>query len=166
MDKKLLIIGIDPGTTVGYAFLDLQGNIIKIDSKKILPLSKLILESTKLGRVVLVGSDVVPSPNFVKHFAKRVGARLIVPEKTIQIKEKKKLIARMHLKNKHQKDALSSAVYVYKRVRKLLSRIDYVISTKNLYGYSYDLKKLLLTNNHLNINAGINSILHSPSNRA
>ena len=28
MHKKLLVMGIDPGTTVGYAILDVEGKIV------------------------------------------------------------------------------------------------------------------------------------------
>ncbi|MBW2978436.1 DUF460 domain-containing protein [Candidatus Woesearchaeota archaeon] len=34
MTEQLLIIGIDPGTTVAFAALDLTGNLIKLFSQK------------------------------------------------------------------------------------------------------------------------------------
>ena len=40
--KPLLIVGIDPGVTVGYALLDINGNVIKLYSSKELDLDKLI----------------------------------------------------------------------------------------------------------------------------
>ena len=47
--KPWLIVGIDPGTTVAYAILDLNGTVIKTLSKKELDLSSLITEIIKLG---------------------------------------------------------------------------------------------------------------------
>jgi len=47
--KELLIIGIDPGTTTGYALLNLKGNIIEIDSSKEYDLATLITKITKQG---------------------------------------------------------------------------------------------------------------------
>ena len=33
-DKQLLLVGVDPGTTLGYAAIDFEGNIIKLYSNK------------------------------------------------------------------------------------------------------------------------------------
>lgn len=32
--SELLIVGIDPGTTVGYAILDIEGNLLILNSSK------------------------------------------------------------------------------------------------------------------------------------
>ena len=34
MQENLIIVGVDPGTTVGYVIFDLKGNLLKIHSKK------------------------------------------------------------------------------------------------------------------------------------
>ena len=33
-NQELLIVGVDPGTTVGYAAIDFEGNVIKTHSEK------------------------------------------------------------------------------------------------------------------------------------
>ena len=43
--KPLLIVGIDPGITAGYAVLDINGKIIKVRSSKQLDLNSLISEN-------------------------------------------------------------------------------------------------------------------------
>jgi len=62
MHKQLLIAGIDPGTTVGYAFLDINGKPIKTGSSRELTFDTLIAKTTKLGRVVVVGTDKAKAP--------------------------------------------------------------------------------------------------------
>ena len=38
-ENKLIVVGIDPGTTTAYAILDLEGNIVVLKSSKNLGLS-------------------------------------------------------------------------------------------------------------------------------
>ena len=68
-DKKLLIVGIDPGTTIGYAVLDIEGNLIHLNSSKQLDLSLLISETINFGKAVLVGTDKAKVPGLVEAFA-------------------------------------------------------------------------------------------------
>jgi len=42
MEKQLLIVGIDPGTTLGYAAIDFEGNLIRVYSDKNFDLNSLI----------------------------------------------------------------------------------------------------------------------------
>jgi len=55
--RPLLILGIDPGTTLGYAALDINGNIIEISSSKLLNLNSLISKINNLGTSIIVGCD-------------------------------------------------------------------------------------------------------------
>lgn len=88
--KKLLIAGIDPGTTLGYALLDLNGNVVKINSSKQLDMSTLILEIIKEGKVIVIGTDKAKAPKFVEKTAAKIGARLIIPREDLTVEEKEK----------------------------------------------------------------------------
>ena len=46
-DKRLLIVGIDPGITTAYAVLDIEGSLIHLKSSKQLDLNHLISEIIK-----------------------------------------------------------------------------------------------------------------------
>ena len=65
---KLIIIGIDPGTTLGYAILDLEKKLLKLASSKQLNLSLLISKTINQGKPVIACSDVTPAPKFVEKF--------------------------------------------------------------------------------------------------
>ena len=91
MDKNLLIIGVDPGTTLAYAILDINGNLIKLRSSKNLSLSKLIFDTIKYGKIVIVGCDVAKVPGFVQDYAIKVGAKLIYPKEDLSVVEKRRL---------------------------------------------------------------------------
>src|SRR3989338_1935418 len=82
-DRKLLIIGIDPGTTTAYAIIDIEGKLIKTSSSKHLELSKIISAAIKTGKVALVGTDKSKIPNLVYTFAAKIGARIIAPNEEL-----------------------------------------------------------------------------------
>lgn len=145
MERKLLVVGIDPGITTGYALLDINGKLLKLGSTKQLNLGSLIFWITKHGKVVVVGSDVKPVSKFVESFSKRVGAKLIYPKESLKIVEKKRLINNYNVEDSHQRDALSAALFAYKKIRSLLNKVDIHLSRKEKEAFSDDVKRLLLT---------------------
>ena len=124
MDNKLLIVGVDPGTTLGYAVLDTDGNLIKTKSSKELSLNSLISEVIGLGNVIVVGTDKAKVPSLVDLFSVKTGGRLIKPRGDLKVSEKKKLIFGYKVKDEHQADALASALFAYKGIMSLLKRIN------------------------------------------
>jgi len=129
MDKKLLIVGIDPGTTLGYAVLDIDSKIIKIKSSKQMNLNSLISEVVELGKVIVVGTDKTKVPGLVELFAVKTGGKVIRPEEDLKVSEKKRLILDYKVKDEHQGDALASALFAYKEERSLLKKIK--VFTRN-----------------------------------
>ena len=121
--KQLLIIGIDPGTTLGYAAIDFEGSIIKIKSEKNLDLNSLISELIKLGKPLIVASDKKKNPDFVDKLAVKLGARIISPDYDLKVAEKRELTKNHETKNKHEADALTSALFALKKIGSLLKKI-------------------------------------------
>ncbi len=152
MHRELLIVGLDPGTTLAYALLNLNGAILSVKSSKQISMNALPLEITKLGRPVVVASDVYPAPNSVKKFATAFGAKLISPEENMTIKEKNYITRDYKLDNKHEKDALASAIFAFKRIRGMLNKIDLRCSQADFDFDPAEIKKLLLTESRWNIN--------------
>ncbi|MFH1182195.1 MAG: DUF460 domain-containing protein [Candidatus Woesearchaeota archaeon] len=119
MVRALLIAGIDPGTTIGYAALDTEGRIVKVGSAKGLGLNQLVAEFSSLGRVIAVGTDKKKCPLIIQKFAARTGARIVTPKEDISSREK----GSMKADNGHQKDALAAAYVAYKELKPLLTKI-------------------------------------------
>lgn len=130
--RKLLIIGVDPGTTTAYAVFDTEGNLLRLSSKRNFSLSNLIKEVTELGRIIVVSVDVCPPPYFAEELAKKLSARLITPEANLLVTKKTHLVDNflkkqkffIKINNKHERDALASALFGYKKVREFLARIE------------------------------------------
>ena len=144
-NKKLLIVGIDPGTTTGFAVLDIEGNIIDLNSSKQLDLKKLISKTLDFGKVVLVGTDKLKVPGLVEAFATKLGARIISPQEDIKVHEKRKMTSDFNFKDDHQGDALASALFAYKETRTLLDKIDFFVEDTKKHGIKDRIKELVLT---------------------
>lgn len=123
-ERQLLIIGVDPGTTLGYAVIDFDGNIIKLHSEKNLDLNSLISELIELGRPLIVAGDKEYSPDFISRLAVKVGARVICPDYDLKVSEKREIVKEFKTGNQHEIDALASAFFAFKKIGSLLKKIN------------------------------------------
>jgi len=155
MSKQLLIAGVDPGTTLGYAVIGINKRLIKIGSSKQLDLSSLIKIIAGIGNILIVGTDKKRIPDFVEKFSRKIGARVIPPKNDLKIKEKKAITAEYEIKNSHEMDALASALFAYKEILPLLKKIDSYLKIKKKERFSNEVKELLLTEEGLNIKSAL-----------
>ncbi len=148
MDKNLLIVGVDPGTTLGYALLDIDGNVVGLRSSKQLDLNSLISEIIKQGHPLLIGTDRKDLPSFVSKFGTRVGAKVVMPEEDMPVGYKKNLTNEhsKQLKNEHQRDALASAIFAFKKYRPLIDKINLFVEKNNKISLRQDLINLVVKN--------------------
>jgi predicted RNase H-like nuclease (RuvC/YqgF family) len=121
---KLLIAGIDPGTTVGYALIDLNGRLVDIGSEKHLDLNALIAKVVKIGKVLVVGTDKAKLPGFVDRFANALGSRVVKPDSDLGSKDKQGLVKGYEADDDHQFDALAAAIFSLKKLRGLFTKIE------------------------------------------
>ena len=79
----------------------------------------------KLGKPVVVGSDVKKAPHFVGKFAAKTRAKLITPERDLLQRDKEIMTSdwREIIKNNHQRSALASALHAYAVLKPLLVKI-------------------------------------------
>jgi len=157
--KPLLIIGIDPGTTVGYAVLDIEGNILALESKKELGLNELISKIISFGKPVAVGCDVTPAPNFVEKFSVKFGCRLIEPDRDLLVKEKEVLVKgfKEKYKNSHQRDSLASALYAFEILAPIVSKAVRRLKKYRKPELLYDVINLVLSKD-ISIQAAVDII--------
>ncbi len=123
-EKQLLIVGVDPGTTLGYAAIDFEGNIIKLHSEKNLDLNLLISELIKFGRPLIVAGDKEYNPDFIARLAVKLGARVICPDYDLKVSEKREIAKEFETGNQHEIDALASALFALKKIGSLLKKIN------------------------------------------
>ena len=135
--KPLLIVGIDPGTTLAYAVLDLDGNMIRVSSSKNLDIDSLTANIFYLGKPLIVATDVSPVPKFVEKFASQIGSKVIGPGQSLKVLQKKELTKTYDFSNDHERDALAAAIFAFKKIRALLRKIDVYVQRHD----KQDLKK-------------------------
>lgn len=139
-----LIVGIDPGVTVGYAVLDLHGNLVEVGSERELGLDALVERIRKLGKVVAVGSDKAKVPWLVGAFATKTGAKVVKPEFDMWVSEKKDSTARFKLVNEHEMDALASALFAFKKLQPLFNRVEKLLKRKGGAELADEVKDIVL----------------------
>ena len=143
-NRKLLVVGIDPGTTIGYAVLGIEGNLIYLDSSKQLDLNQIISKTIDFGKVILVGTDKAKVPNLVESFATKLGARVVSPQEDLKIDEKRRMTGSFNYGDEHQGDALASALFAYKETKALLDKIDFFAEEYKKHGLKDRIKELVI----------------------
>ncbi len=138
-----LIIGLDPGTTTAYAILDIDGEIIKVSSKRNIKLCNILTDIIYHGKPILVGTDKGKIPSLVKKFSNLTGAIIVSPDEDLLSCEKKKNIK---AKNSHEADALSSAFFAYEQKKKLLERISNKLEKKDKLELKDEVVKIVFSN--------------------
>ena len=114
-----VIVGLDPGTTVGIAVLSLSGNVLDVFSKRNAKKSEVIKEILKYGRPLIIATDKSSIPKSVEQIASQFGSRIYFPPHEMKISEKETLTKQFSskIKNDHERDALAAALKAWKKYK-------------------------------------------------
>lgn len=156
-ERKQLIVGIDPGSTVGFAVFDSDGSLIEKGASKDFGLDVLIAKIISIGRVMVVGCDKAKVPDFVASFATKLGAKVICPDEDLLVDEKRKLAESVVCNGSHELDAVASALFAFKNVARLFQKIDVVLKKNNRTQLSAEVKSRVIKNS-MNIKSAVSSL--------
>lgn len=157
-EPELLVIGIDPGTTTGYAALSLEGRLVGMGSAKELGQGELLKNLVSLGKVVVIGTDKQKCPAFVEKVAARLGARLVIPKQDLSSDEKRLLCRGEKTRNCHEQDALASALFAYLALKPLLGKIQRHLARLNARDRIYEVSKLVLTAEDMGVSRALETL--------
>nr|WP_206205826.1 DUF460 domain-containing protein [Thermococcus sp. Bubb.Bath] len=145
-ERKSLIVGIDPGITVGIAVIDLDGRIIALHSERNMPVGEVFRFISDIGHPVVVATDVSPAPGFVEKIARSFKASLFVPRESLRIDEKNEFLRDLGITvdDDHQRDALAAAYKAYLRLKPKLEHIDSRLREAGLSRKSEEVKALVI----------------------
>lgn len=121
MAKTALIVGIDPGNTSAVAALNLDKEVVLLESQRDLSDSEMIRIVIDVGRPVVVTSDKESMPSKAAKVAQSVGARKFNPEQDMSRSKKDRL---GHGDNSHEKDAVAAAVNAYNNLQRKIRKIN------------------------------------------
>ena len=126
---KRLIVGVDPGVTVGLAALSLNGAPVSIESRRNWAFSDLIKTIAELGEPTIISSDVTPAPALLEKLSAKFNAVLFTPLMSMTADEKHQTarayaeLYGLKLKSAHEIDALASAIKAYQHHEKKFKQV-------------------------------------------
>ncbi|MBN2567672.1 DUF460 domain-containing protein [Candidatus Woesearchaeota archaeon] len=146
-----LIIGLDPGTTVGIAALRLDGSVALLESSKNVPFSDVVALVARKGRPVVVATDKRATPAYIKRFATKCGARVIRPAGDMLVTDKQGLTRELRPADDHQRDALAAALAAWKGLRPLIAKIDRFVAKEGMEAIRNRLHAVVLAKENISI---------------
>lgn len=120
MADKALIVGVDPGSTSAVAALNLEGELVLLESDKEFPPREIIQRLIEVGHPVVLASDTQKMPSTVEKIASSLGAKKFEPDEDLDSSRKKQLGKGT---NSHEIDAVASAVYAYNNLQRKIQKI-------------------------------------------
>jgi len=114
---RYLIVGIDPGTTTAVAALDLDGNLLLLQSSRQMNMADVIESLYRTGKPLIIASDVQPMPYSVEKIRRAFSAVAYSPKQDTSVETKMELTAPFQYGNDHERDALSAALDAYRQYR-------------------------------------------------
>ncbi len=162
---KYFILGIDPGSTAAICLLSLDGKARFLLSGKSLTREDIIRQVYERGIPVMIATDVNPVPHFVKKIASTVNAELFVPKREISVAEKQEIAREfsdgIRVRNAHERDALTAAVYAYRDLLPKLQQIDKKVRDEQLVIDRNHLKALVIKG--MPVSEAISSLFYKES---
>ncbi|NMB79251.1 MAG: DUF460 domain-containing protein [Methanomicrobiales archaeon] len=114
---RYLIVGIDPGTTTAFSALDLDGNLLHLQSSRQMTMSNVIEALYKVGKPLIIASDVADMPFTVEKIRRSFSAIAYTPKQDVSVETKVELTGPFEYMNDHERDALSAALDAFRHYR-------------------------------------------------
>ncbi|MEM4389220.1 MAG: DUF460 domain-containing protein [Candidatus Micrarchaeia archaeon] len=140
-----LIVGIDPGATVGMAALDLSGRTVALVSGRGWGKEEIIARLRGLGTPALLACDVRSPPELVLKLASAFNTHLYVPDKDLREEEKRELARGTPCANEHEMDALAAARKAFHSVENKLRQVAKALRDEGLEAEEESAKALVLS---------------------
>jgi predicted RNase H-like nuclease (RuvC/YqgF family) len=125
-----------------------------LKSKKGLTRVDIIREVYDKGIPAIIASDVPQPPNLIEKIASTVNAPIFTPQKPIAVSDKQELAREygtdMKIRNAHERDALTAAVYAYRSLLPKFQQIDKKIRDEQLSVDRNYLKALVIKGSSIN----------------
>ncbi|MEA2075319.1 MAG: DUF460 domain-containing protein [Euryarchaeota archaeon] len=160
--RKYTIVGIDPGTTMGIAIIDLNGKPVEVFSAKNYSISDAIAMIISHGRPLIVASDVTPTPAMVKKIGSMFASPVHDLDESLSTEEKIALTKGegYKYKNAHERDALAACVNAFKRYKKKFAQVQ----KKTPAGVNVEEVKALVVKG-VSISAAINRLISAEAEK-
>lgn len=126
-DRRALIVGIDPGTTIGLCIIDFNADLIELSSHRNIKMDSIIKRIIENGKAIVISCDKKKIPEYVNEVRATLGCIAYAPKEDLNVIEKELIIKEFGfdeaVKDSHQRDACASALFAYKRLRQKIDKI-------------------------------------------
>ena len=129
-EPRPVIVGIDPGLSVGIAVLGLDGTPISIVTRRGADRTEIINYLRGIGKPTIIATDSTPIPEIVKKISAAFKARIFSPGKQVSAEEKKHIASlyanRFNIKvlDSHSRDALAAAYLAFRDLSSKLAELE------------------------------------------
>jgi predicted RNase H-like nuclease (RuvC/YqgF family) len=158
---KSIIVGFDTGLNSAIAVLSTEGEILFIETFRGYNKGEIIKEILKRGRPILIATDKKETPKAVKDLARTFGCRILRPKRDLSREEKEEIVK--EYKNKiedvHQLDALASAFFAYRKIKKKIDLVERYLEERELKEYKDEVLFHLFRLRGINLEQIINKLL-------
>ena len=173
--QRGIIVGFDPGLTVGIAILGLDGKILSVTSFKEISRAEIIKYIMSYGKAVLIATDVYPTPKTVKKLASSLNSKIYSPYKSMSVESKIGLVGEYINEtssagvskvirsdevpqNDHERDALAAAIKTFKDYKNKLEQIEKRVEKLELPDNAVNDIKVMVIND-ISISNAIESVV-------
>ena len=152
-NQNYLILGLDPGTYIGYSLVSIFGDILLVKSKKGISINDVIKETKPYGTILIVSTDKQKIPKTVESIKAKLNAKIIPLKKEPLVSEKINLINKLKykynldIKDDHQRDSLFAAYISFQKIKPLIDKINKKVR-KNLRNQVF--KECFINNKSIN----------------
>ncbi len=144
----------------------MQGDLIKLLSRRNAGKKDIIRIITKFGRPLIVSTDVSPAPKSVEKISSSIGSMLFVPDKSLSAAEKHDIVKKfkrqcrksdieIKVKDRHERDALASAIKAWKSSKSLLRKVNNALKKSSMENVFDDVVSMLIKEESENITNAI-----------
>lgn len=148
--RPLLIGGLDVGLHASVALLDLDGEIVCLDTLIQAPNSQILEHMIDYGNVKVLSTDRAKAPSQLKKISSSIGAKLVLPADNMTRKKKRVTIQNFLDENgikmnRHEKAAFASAIFAYRKFVPTLKKLGDRLEKENrMDEFEKERKKLFL----------------------
>jgi len=134
---KSVIVGLDAGLNSALAILSLSGDLLFLETFRGYNRGEIIRKIIKFGRPILISTDKRETPKAAKEIASSFGCRILRPRRDLSREEKEEVTRDYKdlIKDSHQLDALSSAIFAYRKVKKKIEAVERYLMRRGLISY-------------------------------
>ena len=160
--QDLIVVGADPGINFGLAILDIDKNLLFINSVRNLGVGGACEIITKFGKPIFIATDKAKAPGTLTKIASTFHIQVWSPREDMKLETKQKILENYEKErglelnqDSHALDALAAALSAYQSLSRTLSNIDKNLSSLGLSQYARDVKYLILSKRAKNIDEAL-----------